>query len=280
MKSQQIIWHVSEGRKFPLDLRKTDALAFQVKEISPQEMKTLKPDPADLHVFLIQGERGGLAAMRNLVEATPHLSDFPRILILSQDQYGAYDQAHRNMNLMVIDDSVRPVHLKLIVEIVLRVEHYRQIVFHMSEQTREQAGLLERMLGLAREEIKNAREESGAFEALMEFETAHKRFERSISDAMERTMKLKDQELLELKGTLAAYERLSEFRDRELMEMRKHISATESALEFSHRENMEREKIIQALERLRLLTDKELIDLFQENQQLRGRLGMPPREFP
>ena len=58
------------------------------------------------------------------------------------------------------------------------------------------------------------------------------------------------------------------------------MHATESVLDLSHRENMEREKIIQALERLRMLTDKELIDLFEENQTLRSRLGMEPRLFP
>ncbi|HQI21177.1 MAG TPA: hypothetical protein PLW55_17625, partial [Leptospiraceae bacterium] len=82
------------------------------------------------------------------------------------------------------------------------------------------------------------------------------------------------------KSTLAAYEHLSEFRDRELSETRKQMHATESVLDLSHRENMEREKIIQALERLRMLTDKELIDLFEENQTLRSRLGMEPRLFP
>ena len=279
MKSQKI-WHVSEGRKFPLDLKKHDTLSFQIMEISPNDLRTLHPEPDDLHVFLIQGERGGLAAMRNLMESTPHLSDFPRIIILPQDQYGLYEANPRNMNLLVLDDSVRPGLLKLILETVLRVEHYRQIVFHMSEQMREQAGLLDKMLGLARDEIKNARSESAAFEALMDFETVHKRFERSIADAMERTMRLKDQELLEMKSTLAAYERLSEFRDRELSETRKQMHATESVLDLSHRENMEREKIIQALERLRMLTDKELIDLFEENQTLRSRLGMEPRLFP
>lgn len=278
MKSQKI-WHVSEGRRFPLDFRKQDSISFELVEIAPSALSTVQPEPEFLHVFLIQGERGGLAAMRNLIESTPHLRDFPRILILSQTDYQDYRPDRHSMNLLVLDDSVRPGHLKLILELVLRIEYYRQVVFRLSEDVREQSRLFDKMLNLTRTELKTAQESSKAYEALLEFERSQKRFEHSVMEAMEKTMHLKDHEMLELKTTLAAYERLSQFRDQELYQMKEQVSATETALEFSRKEGIEREKVILAMERLRNYTDKELIDLFNENQRLREQLGLPPKAF-
>lgn len=273
----QKIWHVSEGRKFPMEVRKQSLPSFEVIEIGPADLAGVKPEAEGLHVFVIQGERGGLAAMRNLVESTPHLRDFPRVLVLSQEDYLNYTPDRHSRNLIVLDDTVRPGILKTVLEMVLKIEFYRQVVFKMSRDIREQSDLRERMMDLARKEVKDARDESQAYQALLTYESSHHRFENQVQEAMERAMVWKDHELLDMKDTLSAFERLSQYRDRESLEMRKRIEATESVLNLSQQENLERERIIQAMERLRRFTDQEILELFEENQHLRARLGLPER---
>ena len=78
--------------------------------------------------------------------------------------------------------------------------------------------------------------------------------------------------------SLQAMERLSEFRDKELKDARETLDAAQRALDLSRTENMEREKIIDALQRLNIYTDQEVVELFRENEELRKKLGMPPRE--
>lgn len=273
----QKIWHVSEGRKFPMEIRKQSLPSFEIVELEPADLGAVKPEPDGLHVFLIQGERGGLAAMRNLVEATPHLRDFPRVLVLSQEDYLNYVPDRHSKSLIVLDDTVRPGILKTILEMVLKIEFYRQVVFKMSRDIREQSDMRERMIEMARNEVRDAREESRAYQALLAYESSHHRFENQVQTAMERAMVWKDHELLDMKETVSAFERLSQYRDKEAAEMRKRIEATESVLTLSQQENLDRERIIQAMERLRRLTDQEIMELFEENQMLRSRLGLPER---
>ena len=163
-------------------------------------------------------------------------------------------------------------------EQVLQQEYYRQVVYRVSQESRQRLGAFESLLELARKEIKTFREESAAFQALLTYEGNLRQFDQSMRVAMEETMQMKSNELLGMKSQLEATERLSDYRSLELREARATLSAAEAALDMSRQENIERERIILAMDQLRSYTDKELMDLFQENQTLRARLGMEPRD--
>ncbi len=273
------IWHASEGRKFPLELTETGQFRLEVKEVDLGSLAEVKPDKDIFHVFLIQGENGGLGKLTKLFRSTRHLDEYPRLVILPAEDYR---QAQVELALVsrtyLLEDSIRPQNLKILLELVLQQEYYRHLVYQLSRESRQQNAVFDNLLTLARSELKQTSEESSAYKSLLEFESSHHRFSENLRVAMEETMNLKNMEMLSMKSQLEAIERLSDYRTQEIADVRKSFHAAEAVLDLSRKENLERDKIINAMDRLRLYTDKELLDLYHENLELRKRLGYPIRE--
>lgn len=273
------IYHISEGRKFPLISRESGPFRMEVVEAHLNDLGGIHPSRSHFHIFLIQAERGNVETMLQGLREARHLDDFPKVVILPEEEYGRYGkEAGLIPRALVLDDDLRPLHLKLFLELSLQLEYYRNVVYRLSHDSRARGGVFDNLLELARSELRSQKEETGAYSSLLEYEQSLRDFDRNIQGAMEQAMNLKDQELLDMKSQLEATERLSQYRDLELKQAKDQIDATEIALDMSMRENLERDKIISALDSLRIFTDKELMDLFHENQELRKRLGMPPRD--
>ncbi len=274
------IYHISEGRKFPLISRESGPFRMEVVEAHLNDLSGIHPArSSNFHIFLIQSERGQVETMLEALRAARHLDDFPKVIILPEEEYARFGkEAGLIPRALVLDDDLRPLHLKLFLELSLQLEYYRNVVYRLSHDSRERGGVFESLLELARGELRTQKEETGAYSSLLEYEQSLRDFDKSIQGAMEQAMNLKDQEILDMKSQLEARERLSDYRDFELKRAKDQIDATEIALDMSTRENLERDKIISALDSLRIFTDKELMDLFHENQELRKKLGMPPRD--
>ncbi len=272
------IWHASDGRKFPLDIRDTGQFHLSVEEISIEELAKVEPDASILHTFFIQLEAGKIARVAELLKAARYLQDYPKIIAVPADEYR---QALQELSLLsrviVLDDSIRPLHLKLFLSQVWQLEYYRRVVYNLSHDMRKQKEVYDNLIELARRELQVSRDENNAFEKLQEYDRHHKAFDEGLKRAMTSVDEMKDHEILELKTQLAAMETLSEYRDEEYNLARETLKATENVLTLSERENIERDKIINALDRLRNLTEQELLDLIHENNELRARLGLPDR---
>lgn len=274
------IYHISEGRQFPLLFSEKGPFRMEVVEARPENLGGIRPGPEfPFHVFLIQGESGKCQQLIEKLREARHLDDYPKVIVLPELEYARrIKEVALIPRAVVLDDQVRPRHLKTMLEQVLQQEYYRQVVYRVSQESRQRLGAFESLLELARKEIKTFREESAAFQALLTYEGNLRQFDQSMRVAMEETMQMKSNELLGMKSQLEATERLSDYRSLELREARATLSAAEAALDMSRQENIERERIILAMDQLRSYTDKELMDLFQENQTLRARLGMEPRD--
>lgn len=272
------IYHVSHGRTFPLTLTDKGPFRFEITELEPEALANLNPAEAGFQIFLIQAEEGRVHSLLEELRNHRRLDDYPKILILPESEYRArYAEATLAARTLALDDSIRPEHLMTVLSLVLQQEYYRQTVYKLSRDSRQRSQLFETLMELARRELKSAREESAAFRSLVEYDASQKRFEDDLLLALENANVLRDSELLTMKRQLEATDRLSEYRERELHDARATISAAEAALDMSRRESLEREKIIGAMDRLRSFTDREMIELFNENQDLRARLGLPPR---
>ena len=272
------IWHSSDGRKFPLETREKGQFQVTVQEISIEDLATVEPDPGTLHTFFIQLETDRLDDLIEILKNARYLQDYPKIIILGNDQYRAASSRLSLLpRVLILDDSLRPQHLKLFLEQVWQLEYYRMLVYNLSHDMRQQKEVYDSLINLARSELQSSRDENEAFEQLQEYERQHREFDVNLSNAREQVESLKNSEILDLKDQLAAMERLSEYRDFEYDRTRAALNATEKVLDLSQQENIERDKIINAMDRLRALTDQELIELLNENKELRGKLGLPER---
>lgn len=274
------IWHASDNRKFPLDIRDTGQFHLSVEEITLADLARIEPEPKALHTFYIQIENGKLSEVVTLLKSARYLQDYPKIIVLRADDYKAALQETSLMpRVIVLDDSIRPQHLKLFLEQIWQLEYYRQVVYNLSHDMRKQKEVYDSLIELARTELQVSRDENEAFEQLQEYERRHREFDASLMGALKSVEKLKDHEILDLKEQLSAMERLSEYRDREVEEAHATLNAAEKVLEFSQKEAIERDRIINAMDKLRALTDQELIELLTENNELRAKLGMPARSM-
>lgn len=274
------IFHISEGRQFPLLFTEKGPFRMEVIEARLQDLNSIQAGKeSPFHVCLIQGETGKCQGLIDQLREARQLDDLPKVIVLPEAEYEQLVQeASLIPRIVVLDDQIRPRHLKTMLEQLLQQEYYRHVVYRVSGESRERLSAFERLLDMARSEVQAFREESAAFQALLDYEGKLRRFDSSMREAMEQTMQMKSAELLAMKGQLEATERLSDYRSLELQEARATLSAAEAALDMSRKENMERERIILAMDQLRNYTDRELMELFRENQELRARLGLPPRD--
>ncbi len=274
-----IIWHVADSGSFPLEVHQRGNFQLSVREVRIAALGDQALESGVFHVFLIQCQAGTAGEFRGQLARLRQLGDFPKLVVVSSAEYAAVAADYGLVpRTYLVDDSIRPRNLLLILELLLQQEYYRQVVYGLSGDMRKNTDIFENMISLARRELSDARAESGAYRSLVEYEQSRRKFQERIEEAQQEVGTLRDQELLGLKAQLAATDRLSEFRDRELREARETIHATEAVLEFSRREQLRRENMLNAMDRLRSFTETELLELFQENQELRRKLGMPPRD--
>lgn len=273
------IWHVSDGRKFPLTLTETGQFRCEGVEVKLEDLSSVQPASDLFHIFFIQTEKGHLESLKKNLKTARNLDDIPTIILLPEEDYRqGLAQLALLSRTYILDDSIRPQNLKTILELTLQLEYYRNLVYRLSRDSRQSNSIFENLLALARRELETSKGESAAYKSLLEYENMHKKFHSSFEKAIEETLRMKDTEMLTLQAQINAMEKLGEFREKEITDARKTFQAAEAVLEYSRKENMEKDRILNAMDRLRSYTDRELLDLYQENQELRKKLGMPSRD--
>lgn len=277
------IWHFSRNLKFPLKI-KADGFSERsykvvVLEKDLFELELLPFDEEEVHILVFQAYEDSINDLLHVLNSTPRLLPFIKVIIIPELYLDYFqDKLEVKRRIYVLDDQTKSSYLKILLEYIIKSERYRKIIQEFSTQIRKYREFLESYVEVIRKEILEAKSESQAYQRLLEFEQQYRVFEEKINRALEEAFSLKEKEMIELQSTIKAMEKLGEFRDKELMEARKTIEAAEIALEISRMEGIEREKMIDALQKLNLLSEAEIIELYKENQELRKKLGLPPRE--
>jgi len=276
------IWHLSKHLKFPLKI-KVDAgeknVPVSVEERDFDDTKNIPFDEENIHVLVFQVMKENVHDVVKILNNTPLIVPYVKVLIIPEEYLEEIPKLLEvKRRVYIIDDQTKSSTLKIILEFLIKAERYRKIIQDFSTQVRKYRDFLDGYVQLIRSELLDAKNETKAFQHLLEFEQEYRLFEEKVNRALEEAFSLKEKEMIELQTTLKALEKLGEFRDKELLETRKSLEAAEIALEISRRENLEREKIIEALEKLNIFTDTEVMELYKENQELRKKLGLPPRE--
>lgn len=271
------IWHVSRNRTFPLNLT-ADFPELQVRELNFEQVKSVVPEDRSIHLFFFQVESDGLEQICRQLDEMHSLLPFFRVVLVSEADYRRADQALRvRKRLYLLDDAIRSGVLQMLLGSLLQIERYRQIIQDFSTQLRIHRDFIESFSEMIQKEMKFMKNESEAYQHLLEFEQRYRVFEESVNGAINEAFRLKEHEMIGLKDAFQAMEKLQNYRDKELQQARDTLRAAEIALDLSREENMERDRMIMALQNLNIYTDAEVVELARENDELRARLGMPPR---
>ncbi len=278
------VWHLSQNLKFPLrikvDTSSEKNLQLEIIEKDFQDIKDISFDDDNINIIVFhlldeESKEQVTKSINQLPVLVPHI----KIIICPEklvEELNSKIEIKRRLYLL--DEQTKTTTLKMFLEFVIKSERYRKIIQDFSNQVRKYRDFLEGYIQLIRTELLDTKNESKAFQHLLEFEQEYRAFEEKVNRALEEALSLKEKEMMELQTTLKALEKLGEFRDQELDEARKTLEAAQLALEISRKESIERERIIEALEQLNIYTDTEVMELYKENQELRKKLGLPPRD--
>lgn len=272
------IWHVSKNRRFPLNLSE-EFPELKVNEISFEQIKTIQPDDKGVHLFFFQTEATEIEPQSQILDELPVLLPYFRVVLVPETEYRrATDLLRVRKRLFLVDDSIKSGVLQMILSSLLQMERYRQIIQDFATQIRAHREFMDSFSNLIQKEMADVKGESAAFQKLLEFEQTYRVFEEHVNSAINEAFRLKEHEMIRIQNAYQAMEKLHGFRDHELQQAKDTINAAEIALSLSREENLERDRIIEALQHLNIYTDTEVMELYKENQELRQKLGLAPRD--
>lgn len=271
-----IIWHISSGRNFPLQLWKHPKVEISIKNVRLNDFKSIRLDKNEINIIYLEAKTDEWASIKDDFINTFYLHPFLQLtLITSTDkEILELDHTKKNINFEVIHSPVRENELRLIIDRSIQAEFYKQTAIEIGDSCLGNMGFFEGLFELAKKETKDSQNTISAFESLLEYQKKVKFFQDELETAMEKVSDLKSQEMVELHERLRANEKLDRLREEELKLALETKEATEKALQYSRIEEINMDKIIKAQQKIFKLTDTEIRDLYYENIELKKRLGI------
>lgn len=273
------IWYVSDEKEFLLGLAENSPFQLDIIRLELGKLADLEPEPTHSHLFFIVGTEKSLPAIKEVLRSAHKLQSYSKIVLLPERLFRQVSKEEQSeFGKYFIGDDIPLVYLQSITELLLNLEHYRVQFQLLLDESYQQKSVMENVISLASQEVRNSVEEKTAYSKLLEYKSSHVKFFENMTKALEKTRQLRIQELLHLKQQLEATEKLSDYRHRVKAEANATLEATEAVMDLSRQEGIEREKIIKALENLNIYSEKQLFGLFGEVQSLREKLGLPPKK--
>lgn len=274
--TKTIIWHVTSGKEFPLQLWKNPKVTIELNNISLAEWESMNFHRDEINIVFLHLTRSEWTNYRE--KMIKGLETHPQVQALfvcpteegfSEDSNGSY---------LVIEHPVHKLELKWLIDKSIQAEMYKRISLEVSTSCLSNIGFFEGLFELARKENQDRSEAVHAFEKILQYEQEIKKSQDNLNHAIEKVNQLRDRELLELHERIKATEQLEDFRREELKSILEIKEATEKVLEFSMIEERGMDKIIRAQDKLFQYTESEIRALLEENIELKKRLGIPVEE--
>jgi len=275
--TKTIIWHVTSGKEFPLQLWKNPKVTIELQNVPLQDWESMSFQREDINlVFLHLTSTEWIEYKDKMLRG---LETHPQVQALFVCPAGEEDLPFEAKgNYLIIQYPVHKLELKWIIDKSIQAELYKRISLEISTSCLSNIGFFDGLFELARKENEQRDETIKAFEKILEYEVEIKKSQDSLNKAIESVNQLRDKELLELHERIKANEKLEELRREELKTALEMKEATERALEYSRIEEKGMDKIIKAQERLFKYTEQEIKTLLEENRELKKRLGIPVEE--
>ena len=271
------IWHISNGKDFPLELWKHPSFSIQVKNIDFKSWSKIDLKPNELNIIFFQISRSEWEKNKNKIirefDTNPNATLFLIAPIdkkeFSEDSKGSY---------LVLSYPLRKKEIKHFIDKALQAELYKRASYEISQNCIDNMNYVQGIFDLATKENLDKQNTIVAMEKMIEYHSKVKNYQENMNLAIDQVNVLRNEEVLMLHERLKANEMIDELKTEELKEAQKIREATEAALQFSRIEEITQDKIINAQNKLFEYTDMEIKQLVLENKELKKRLGIKEDE--
>ena len=274
---KSIIWNISNGEQFPLELWKHHNFSIQIYNISIDRIQSIKLEEESLNIIFLQIDEAGWNKIQGDFIRDFETNPYSNLVLVSSTD-GKLLQPNRQGNFLILEPPLRQRELKWIIEKTLLSEISKRSSIEIGQGCLQNIGFFEGLFELAKKENIDKAETIMAMEKVLEFEREMKKNQIRMNKALDHVNEMRNSEMMELHQRIKATEKLDELRENELREALKIKEATEKALEYSRIEEVHQDKIIKAQEKLFEYTDKEIRELLEENKELKKRLGISTSE--
>lgn len=276
---KSIIWNLSNGQEFPLDLWKHPKLAILINNVSLKDYASIELNPEEINIIFVSVDNSEWSSIEyNFLKLFGNKPEITLLLIAPSGNENLKVNQSIKGNYEILESPIRKKEVRLIIDRTIQAEFYKASAIEIGAGCLANIGFFEGLFELAHTEYKNSQDIIKAFEKMLEYEAKIKLSNQEVNQAMEKVNEMRDAEMLELVETLKANEKLDTLREKELREAIEIQEATEKALQFSRIEEMHMDKIIKAQNRIFEYTDKEIKELVQENIELKKKLGIKVEE--
>jgi hypothetical protein len=272
---KSIIWNISNGTEFPLDLWKHPKLAILINNVPLKDYASIVLNPNEINILFLSVNNSEWSSIEyDFLKLFANKSEITLLLISPSGNENLKINNPVKGNYEILESPIRKKEVRLIIDRTIQAEFYKSSAIEIGSGCLANIGFFEGLFELARAEYKNSQDIIHAFEKMLEYEAKIKLSNQEVNQAMVRVNEMRDAEMLELVETIKANEKLDTLREKELKDAIEIQVATEKALQFSRIEEMNMDKIIKAQNRIFEYTDKEIKELVQENIELKKRLGI------
>ena len=276
---KSIIWNLSNGQEFPLDLWKHPKLAILINNVSLKDYASIELNPEEINILFVSVDNSEWSSIEyNFLKLFGNKPEITLLLIAPSGNENLKVNQSIKGNYEILESPIRKKEVRLIIDRTIQAEFYKASAIEIGAGCLANIGFFEGLFELAHTEYKNSQDIIKAFEKMLEYEAKIKLSNQEVNQAMAKVDEMRDAEMLELVETLKANEKLDTLREKELREAIEIQEATEKALQFSRIEEMHMDKIIKAQNRIFEYTDKEIKELIQENIELKKKVGMKVEE--
>ncbi|MBL0265156.1 MAG: hypothetical protein IPQ05_15140 [Leptospiraceae bacterium] len=276
---KSIIWNLSNGQEFPLDLWKHPKLAILINNVALKDYASIELNPEEINILFVSVDNSEWSSIEyNFLKLFGNKPEITLLLIAPSGNENLKVNQSIKGNYEILESPIRKKEVRLIIDRTIQAEFYKASAIEIGAGCLANIGFFEGLFELAHTEYKNSQDIIKAFEKMLEYEAKIKLSNQEVNQAMEKVNEMRNAEMLELVETLKANEKLDTLREKELREAIEIQEATEKALQFSRIEEMHMDKIIKAQNRIFEYTDKEIKELIQENIELKKKLGMKVEE--
>jgi hypothetical protein len=270
---KSIIWNVSKGKKFPLDVWKHNNFSLHIENVDLEKATSLDLRKDSFNIVFLQIDSKSWKSIKKSFTAEYETNPLVNlILVLPEDELGPNEK--EKGSYLILEQPLHERELRWVIEKSLLSEIYKQSSIEISQNCLANFSFFEGLFELAKQENKTKDETIKAMEKILEFEKELKINQDKMGKAMDHVNDMRNMEMMQLHERIKANEILDEFRENELKEAIALKEATEKALQFSREEEITQDKIIKAQEKIFEYTDREYRELLEENKELKKRLGI------